>query len=188
VLGAGQSRTYELTATLPEAGPGGGSQNDVQGASTSVAYSWTAGEVTGSPDPTPPANPSPSTPAPGPPPPAASTPAAPLRLTITRVRHRIGHGHLVVWAHCNSACAISAHGRLHATGPAGGRAARLHLNSRARFAAGEQRLAVGLPPRLRRWLQADPAPARAKVRLSLSARNPAGERATAHRAVHVRVP
>jgi hypothetical protein len=182
VLGPGASRTYEFVATLPEAGSAG-AQNEVQGASVSVAYSWTAGEVTVGPEPAP-ARP-PSSPARTP---AGTTPtAAPLRLKITRVRHRTRHARLVVWARCSSACAIAAHGRLHARGPAGQRTTRLRPSLRPRFVTGEQRLSVRVPLKLRRWLQANPEP-RAKVRLSLSARNPAGERATARRAIRVRVP
>ncbi len=189
VLEPGASRTYEFTATLPEAGPGGGAQNDVQGASTSVAYTWTAGEVTASPAPAPPAGPAPGQPpSSAPVSPASTAPtAAPLRLKITRVRHRLRQGRLVVWARCNSACAIAARGRLRARGTGSQRAATLRPGSRPRFATGEQRLAVRVPPRLRRWLQASSGPLRANVRLSLFARSPAGERAAVHRVVYVRV-
>jgi hypothetical protein len=38
-LGGGGTRTYEFTATLPEGGEPN-FQNAVQGASTTVAYSW----------------------------------------------------------------------------------------------------------------------------------------------------
>jgi hypothetical protein len=188
VLEPGASRTYEFTAGLPTTGPAGGTQNDVQGASVSVAYSWTAREVTDTPEPAPPTSPAPGQPAPSPSSPAVSPPAAPLRLTITRVRHKISHGRLVVWARCSSACAIAARGRLRARGPAGHRTAQLRLGPRPRFTAGRQRLTVRVPPNLRHWLQAAPKPLRAKVHISLRARNPAGERATARRAVHVRLP
>ncbi len=188
VLEPGASRTYEFTVALPETDPGVGAQNDVQGASVSVAYSWTAGEVTAGREPAPPTGPVPGQRAPSPSPPATSPQVAPLRLTITHVRHRIRHGSVVIWARCNTTCAIAAHGRLRARRPAGQRAAKLHFNPRPRFAAGEQRLTVRIPHELRHWLQADPGPLRAEVHLSLSARNPAGERAAAHRAVRVRVP
>jgi hypothetical protein len=189
VLEPGASRTYEFTATLPETGPGGGAQNDVQGASVSVAYSWTAGEVTASPEPGSPAGPTPAVPpSSSPAVPAGTAPAvAPLRLTIARVRHRIRHGSVVVWARCNTACAIAAHGRLRARGPAGQRGAKLRLGPRPRFRVGKQRLTAPIPHKLRRWLQADPKPLQARVHLSLRARNPAGERATARRSARVRL-
>jgi hypothetical protein len=43
-LEPGQSRTYEFTATLPDSG-GADFQNEVQSASTTVAYAWTAEEA-----------------------------------------------------------------------------------------------------------------------------------------------
>jgi hypothetical protein len=43
-LQPGQARTYEFTATLPDSG-GTDFQNEVQSASTTVAYAWTAEEV-----------------------------------------------------------------------------------------------------------------------------------------------
>lgn len=186
-LQPGESRTYEFVATLPEAGPtGAGAQNDVQGASTSVAFAWTASEVAASPEP--PAQP--RAPASNPPaaPPGLEAPPAKLRLRITRVERRIRHGRIVVWARCNSACAIAARGRLDAGGPVGHRTAELRPGPRPKFVAGTQRLALRIPRQLRRWPRAHSRPPRARVRLSLSASNPAGERATARRSVQVRLP
>lgn len=185
----GESRTYEFVATLPEAGSADGTQNDVQGASASVAYSWTANEVTASPVPAP--HPSPS---PGQPPssspnaPVGSAPASPLRLTITRVRHTIRRGRLLVWARCNRSCAIAAKGRLRVKGPAGNRGARLHLVPRPHFAAGTQRLAIRVPHQLRHRLEASPSQLRVKARIALLARDSSGDRTAARRTVRVRQP
>jgi hypothetical protein len=46
ILQGGESRTYEFTATLPDDGEAS-FQNEVQGASTTVAYTWVAGEASG---------------------------------------------------------------------------------------------------------------------------------------------
>jgi hypothetical protein len=45
-LQPGEARTFEFTATLPDSG-GAEFQNEVQGASTTVAYAWTATEAGG---------------------------------------------------------------------------------------------------------------------------------------------
>lgn len=192
-LQPGASRTYEFLATLPEAGAVGGTQNDVQGASTSVAYSWTAAEVVATPEPTPPTAP-PPVPTPGQPQsnpssaPTSSTPAAsPLRLAITRVRRTIQHGRLIVWARCDTACSISAHGRLRALGLAGRDRAKLRLTSRSAFARGRQRLAIRISHRLRGWLEASPKPLRVIARLTLHARDRAGNRAAAQQTFRVRL-
>ena len=189
-LEPGASRTYEFVATLP-AGPG--AQNDVQGASTSVAYSWTAGEVVAGPDPGPGPTPSPG-PSPGQPPstsppgPAGPAPAAaaPLRLAITRVQHAIRHGRLLVWAGCDKPCAISVRGRLRARGVAGHRGAKLHLSFRHDYEAGTQRLPIRVPHALRRWLEANPDRLRLSARVALLARDPAGDQAAVRRALRVR--
>ena len=82
----GQSRSYEFVATLPEAGSAA-DQNHLQGASTSVAYSWTVAEAPPPADPKPPpADPPPAPRVPsGSPGPTYEPPAAdPLRLRVTR--------------------------------------------------------------------------------------------------------
>jgi hypothetical protein len=184
----GASRTYEFVATLPESGSAV-TQNEVQGASVSVAYAWTAGEATASPEPAPPVNPSPGQPPASSPPPTSAPPAAtPLRLTVTRVRRTLSHGRLLVWARCDMACRISAHGRLRARSDAGRRVAKLHLVPRSHPTAGTQRLRIRVPRQLRRWLETSPAPIQLKARLSLLARNQAGERAKARRTVPVCTP
>jgi hypothetical protein len=187
-LEPGASRTYEFVATLPA---GAGAQNDVQGASASVAYSWTAGEVGTGPGsgPAPSPTPSPAQPPSSAPPDAAgSAPpaAAPLRLTITRVRHAIRHGRLVIWARCDRACSVSVRGRLRARGVTGHRSAKLHLSPRHNYKAGRQRLPLRIPHKLRRWLAANPDRLHFSVRVALLARDPAGDQAALRRALRVR--
>jgi len=167
-LAAGASRTFEFVASLPEAGPAT-DQNSVQGASTSVGYSWTAGEV--------PASPAPSLSQP----PSGSDPAQPqLRLAITRVQRAIRHGRLLVWASCRSSCRIVASGRLQLSGAHTDTATKLRLKHRPRFLAGTQKLAIRIPHSLRQRLRADPR-LRLVARIVLRARNAAGETASARR-------
>jgi hypothetical protein len=182
-LEPGASRIYEFIATLPE---GPGAQNDVQGAGTSVAYSWTAGEVVTSPEPAP--TPSPGQPPSGSPPGlAGSAPAPPaLRLAIVRVRPRVRHGRILVRAGCDRACAISVRGRLRVRGASGHSGGKLRLSRQARFAAGTQRLSIRIPAHLRHLLRAHPGRLRAKVRIVLLGRDPSGARATARRTLRLR--
>jgi len=187
-VAAGATRTYEFVATLPESA-GSGTQNDVQGASASVAYVWTAGEVTAAPvGPTPPL-----APAPGQTPPnivpgsvqSAGAAPAPLHLKITRVRPTVRRGRLLVLARCDQTCTISGRGQLRARGSGGHRVARLHLRRRPRHVAGTQHLKIRLPGPIRRWLRAHPERLRAKVRIVLVARTPEGLTAKAQRAVRL---
>lgn len=180
-LEPGASRSYEFVATLP-AGPG--AQNDVQGAGTSVAYSWTAGEVVAGPNPAPSPEHPPSSSPPGP---AGSAPApAILRLAITRVRRTIHHGRLLILAHCDRACAIFARGRLRVRSASSHRRVRLSLARPPRFAAGTQRLSIRVPRHLRHWLRTHPELPPARVRLVLVARDPAGGLARAERTLRLR--
>ncbi|HEX5714203.1 MAG TPA: hypothetical protein VFX85_12900 [Solirubrobacterales bacterium] len=194
VVAAGGSRSFEFVATLPDAGPAG-DQNALQGASTSVGYSWTASEAPasteppGAPPPLPPgaAPPAPTSPGSGPsqPPTGGDAALPPLRLAITRVRRALRHGRLLVWAGCNSNCRIVARGRLRLRGPHTGRPARLRLARQPHFAAGTQRLAIRVPRTLRRQLQANPR-LHLVARIALRARNDAGETATARRTLRLR--
>jgi hypothetical protein len=184
-LEPGASRTYEFVATLPESE---GAQNDVQGASTSIAYSWTASEVVAGPGPEPTPSPTPDPtqpPASSSPGPAGSVPAG-LRLTITRVQRKISRGRLLVLAGCDRPCAISARGRLRVRSAGDHRRVKLSLSQPPRFAAGTQRLSIRVPRALRHWLRIHPDLPRVRVRLVLVARDPAGELATAKRSLRLR--
>jgi hypothetical protein len=190
-VAAGEARTYEFVATLPEGAAAGasGTQNDVQGASAGVAYSWIAGEVVPEPVPpsrplVPPPNQPPSSPAPG----GGAGPgaeSAALRLTITRVRRSVHHGRLLVTARCDRPCAISGRARLRARGGGGHRAAKLRLSPRPRYAAGAQRLEIRVPARVRPWLRTHSNGLRAKVRIVLRARDEVGQTAKARRTLRL---
>lgn len=183
-LAPGESRTFEFVATLPAAGPAAPADpNAFQAASTSVAYAWTASEVTeSSPGPIPSPSAPPAAPAvPGPP--AADAPplAAALRLSVTRIHRAIRGRRLLVRAGCDSSCAIAIRGRLRARGEAGRRGAKLQLTRRPRLAVGSQRLRIRIPAGLRRWLRKAPGQVRLTARVSFVARDAAGNRATARR-------
>lgn len=165
-LEPGAPRRFEFVATLPDAGPAG-SQNRVQGATTSVAYTWTAGEA-------PEQRPGGRRPGGGTPPPGESQPD-PLELAVTKVRHRIRHGRVLVWAACDRPCAIAVRGRLRARAGDERRSARVRLRAPA-FRQGPQRLRIKLPRRLRRWLASDPRHERVRVKATFLARDAAGER------------
>ncbi len=177
LVAPGRSRDYKFVATLPESGT---PQNDLQGASTSVTYSWTASEA---PVPTAPTEP-PAAPEPGYAPPTAAV--ATLHLAIARVRRALHHGRLVVWASCDSACAVSARGRLRARGPLGHRSAKLRLAGGGRYVSGTQRLRVRLPRGMRSWLEANPGELRLRARLLFHAHSADGAQATARRVLRVR--
>jgi hypothetical protein len=145
----------------------------VQGASTSVAYSWTADKV-----------PAEAAPRPSVPPAPAASPVA-LRVTLARVRRTIQHHRLLVWARGNAVCAIGVRGRLRVSGGGGHRAAKLHGSGRRRFSAGPRRLSIPIPRRLRSRLEAGGGEVRARARIVLAARGHSGERAIARRTVRL---
>lgn len=174
-------RSFEFVAALPEAGPAV-SQNEVQGASTMVSYAWTAGEPgegeKGGGG--------------GQPPSGADLPspvaADELDLVLTKVRHRIRGGHLLVWAHCDHPCAIAARGHLRARDEDDRRAARLRPVRRSSYKAGIQRLRIKLPRGLHRWLLEDPSRERARARIRLVAWDAAGDSDRVRRTLRLRSP
>lgn len=177
-LAPGESRSYEFVATLPAGPPETATQNDVQGASASVGYSWTAREATAAePEPTPAAR------APAAPPGGAPAGPGPLRLSITRVSQRLRHGRLLVWARCNRPCRISARGRLRARGA---QAAKLRPPRQSRLTGRVQRLAIRVPGRYRRALTASKPRVQISARVVLRARAGDGQTDTARRRVVLR--
>jgi hypothetical protein len=106
-LGGGGTRTYEFTATLPESGEPS-FQNAVQGASTTVAYSWVPSEA------------------------GREAPensggqqresnggvrgdGALLDLTVPRIKGSVRRGWLAAWTNCTMSCRLRVRGRLRAT-------------------------------------------------------------------------
>lgn len=192
-LAPGESHGYEFVATLPDGGrPPGPSDGDnaFQGASTSVRYSWVAGEEVPEPSPSSPARGSSSLPPPAltpPPAPPAVATSAPLRLRILKVGQSLRRGRLLVLARCDAPCKISGRGRFGHLGPAHrvrGRASRPLRPSRS--AGLRQRLHLRIPPRVLRLARVGASRRPLAVRVVLTARDRDGERASVHRLLRLR--
>jgi hypothetical protein len=189
-LEPGESRTFEFTATLPEVGTAT-ELNDLQGAATAVAYSWTAseageegGEETG-------------------------VPAAPIAggdggqlsgageitsgkelfdLTVPRIRRALRGGRLVARTDCSQTCRLYVRGRVRAKGAAGThRGARIHFARSRFYAPGARRLRVPIPRGLRRWLRETPGRERLRAKLRFVAVSKDGERDAVRKKVKLRV-
>lgn len=163
-LEPGTPRGFEFVATLPEDGATV-SQNSVQEASTSVAFAWEANEVG-------------EVETPG--------PADELDLVVTKVRHRIKAGRLLVWVRCDHACALAARGRLRVHDEDDRRAAKLRPFRRTQLEVGTQRLRIAVPRRLRRWLATDPSRERGRARVRIVAWDASGDRDRVRRSLRVR--
>jgi hypothetical protein len=185
-LEPGQTRSFEFRATLPDtASPAGaGGQNELQGASTSVAYSWTAAEAPALPpsEPEPEGSPSPPVPAP---PLEYIEPTSLLRVRIAKAPRRLRGSSLLVRVRCNSSCRVTLRGRLRLRDGDAIRTAKLRFKGR-RYRSGNQRLRVGVPRRLSAWARSQPGRSRGTARLVLTARGPGGEKAKAHRTLRLR--
>ncbi len=182
-LAPGASRTYEFVAALPESGTTSSAENSLQGASTSVAYSWTAA-------PAPAHGSSPSTPAP----PgrvaaptrssSASRPPSPFSVRILGHRDTLRNGRLIVWARCSQPCRIASQAELLAAGPHRPLRPTARHAQRRRFGARTRRLALRVP-------SPQPGPlaaATAKARIVVVAHNRTGERAAASKLLRLRSP
>lgn len=181
VLGPGETRRYELVATLPQRG---GDENAVQGARVSVGYTWTAREATVPPMAGASGGGDGGATA-GSPPTAA---AAPLTLRIKRVARRPRHGRLLVWARCNRPCRIGGRARFLAQRGHGARTAA-RPQPALPGTAGQplrvrQLLRFRLPARLMRLSEGKAH--RLQVRLALHARDGSGASATAKRQLRLR--
>ncbi len=178
-LAPGASRSYEFTAILPESGTAGASDNAVQGASTSVAYSWTAQTAPEIPIP-PTRGPSRSAPA------AAGSPPPPAkpRLSVRVVGHRrtLRNDRLIVWVRCNQACRVKSGARFLGVERPGRLRPTAQHAQRRRFGARTRRISLPVPNGLRRLLSA----ANPRVRVTVVARNRSGQRAKASKLLHLR--
>jgi hypothetical protein len=184
-LEPGASRRYEFVAALP-AGGAAADQNAVQGASVSIAYSWTATEAVDEEAPKPGSESSPG----GSPPPAPSPvpPADVLDLALTKAARRLHDGKLLVWARCDSPCAIAVGGRLKATAGRHRRGAKVSFAKLGHYLAGDQKLRIPVPAKLRRWLAAAPGKRRLRAKLAFTATDPLGGRAAVRRTLALRPP
>jgi hypothetical protein len=187
-LEAGEARTYEFAATLPEGPPT--VQNAVQGAATNVAYSWVATEVSEPEEPMKPeeengeppverkAEPSPSSGGNG----GGQyvVEAAPgngtLGLTVPKIRRFLSGARLVVWVGCDKACRLYVRGRMRATAAGTHRTVRIRLTRQGLLAPGVHRLRIPVPRALRRWMSEQPGRERLRARLRFVAVGTDGER------------
>jgi hypothetical protein len=189
-LTPGEARTFEFTATLPDGGEPD-VQNAVQGASTTVAYTWIAAEPTQSGGGAEegggglPGGGAGTGTSPGPD--SAGGRRAALSLTVPRFRRALRRGRLVVWANCDEPCRLSVRGRVRATTGGRHRSARVRFTQKRFVAAGPQRLRIPIPPRLRRWLRHEPPPRRLRARLRFIAVGTDGRRAAVRKTVPLRV-
>lgn len=170
-LAPGASRSYEFTVTLPASA----SDNAFQGASVSVAYSWTAQEA----------------PAAVPSPPVASPPTAGLRAAppppqlsahLVGYRATLRNGRIITWVHCNKACRVGAYASFLTPRLPGKLPATAHHAQQRRFGARTRRLAVKLPgPKLRLLSGIE-----ATARIVVVARSRGGERTETSALLHLR--
>ncbi|HEY2055263.1 MAG TPA: hypothetical protein VGH14_15125 [Solirubrobacterales bacterium] len=179
-----EARTFEFTATLPESGAPN-FQNAVQGASTTVAYSWIAEEANG------------HVPAPSPAPGAVSggqgetnagVPSQPalLALTVPRVRRALRSGRLIVWTNCDETCRLTVRGRILASAGGNHRSAKVRLAMKRFGAPGVQQLRIPIPRGLRRWLRQAPPPKRLRAMLTFIAVGVDGQRDVVRKKVRLR--
>jgi hypothetical protein len=195
-LAGGEARTYEFTATLPEGGEPS-FQNAVQGASTTVAYSWVASEVdeeevgTGGM-------------------PTEEEHRAPessggnggqsegnggvrgegalLDLTVPRIKGSVSRGRLTVWTNCTMSCRLRVRGRLRATSATTGtrRVARVRWTLKAAYPPGPHRVRLRIPRSMHTWMRATPGPERLRARLRFTAIGLDGERDAVRKVVLLR--
>jgi hypothetical protein len=186
-VAGGEARTYEFTATLPEGGEPS-FQNAVQGASTTVAYSWGASEAAGE---------GPESRGEGESGGGGRTPptverrvaenkdagdqsegnggargeVALLKLTGLRIKGSVRRGRLTAWTNCTMSCRLQVRSRLRATSTTTGarRAAKARWASKAVYAPGPHRVRLRIPGSMRAWVRATPGPERLRARLRFTA-------------------
>jgi hypothetical protein len=214
-LQPGEARTFEFTATLPDAGEAS-FQNAVQGASTTVAYAWIAeesgegGEEEGEEK-------EEGGKEPGGGEEGGKVPGggesgggssggggtggdsngnggaggvagqkAVLELTVPKVRRALRAGRLVVWTSCDEACRLTVTGRLRASAAGHHRGARISFAQKRLAAAGPQRLRIPIPRKLRAWLRHQPPPRRLRAKLRFTATGSDGQRDVVRKKLRLR--
>jgi hypothetical protein len=203
-LEGGEARTFEFTATLPDSGDTA-VDNEVQGASTTVAYSWVAeeagevepgeeeggGEKPGEESPGGGGGESPGGPsydpggtAPGG---GVSPASAKLDLTVPKVKSRLRRGRLVVWTHCDETCRVTVRGRISASNGLGRRrVAKVRFTAKGYYAAGGKRLRIHVPRGMRHWLKVTPGRKRVRVKIRVTAVGTDGQRDIVKKTVRLR--
>jgi hypothetical protein len=193
-LADGEARTYEFIATLPEGGEPS-FQNAVQGASTTVAYSWAASEAGGTEEE-----------GGGPPPEEEQrAPGSPgggqaegnggvrgqvalLDLTVPRIKGSVRRGRLTAWTNCTMPCRLQVRGRLRATSVTNGtrRVARVRWTSKAVYPPGPHRVRLRIPRSMRAWMRDTSGPERLRARLRFTAVGLDGETDGVRKTVRLR--
>jgi hypothetical protein len=202
-LAGGEARTFQFTATLPEGGEPS-FQNAVQGASTTVAYSWVASEAgeqeseirgegeSGG----------------GGAPPAEEHRAAGngnagsqsegnggvrgevalLKLTVPRIKGSVKRGRLTAWTDCTMSCRLQVRDRLRATSTTTGtrRVAKARWGSGAVYPPGPHRVRLRIPRSMRAWMRATSGPERLRALLRFTAVGLDGERDGVRKVVRLR--
>lgn len=190
-LAAGAARTYEFTATLP-AGGEPTFQNAVQGASTTVAYSWVATEVReeapSSEEPrggsgTAGGNPSDQTAGNG----GGRAEGARLVLAVPRIKGSRRRGRLTAWTDCSMSCRLRVRGRLRARSTTTGtrRVARVRWRGSSFYAPGPHRVRLRIPRSMRSWMRETPGREPLRARLRFTAVGIDGERGVVRKTVRL---
>ena len=191
-LEGGEARTFEFIATLPDSGSTA-VDNQVQDASTTVAYSWIAAETRGggekqgggeepAPNEEERAGGSGTSPGGG-----VSPAVAKLDLTVPKVKSSLRRGRLVVWTHCDETCRVTVRGRISASNGLGRRrVAKIRFTAKSFHAAGGQRLRLRIPRGLRHWLKVTPGHQRVRAKLRVIAVGTDGQRDVVKKTVKLR--
>jgi hypothetical protein len=203
-VAGGEARTFQFTATLPEGGEPS-FQNAVQGASTTVAYSWVASEAAGE---------GPESRGDGESGGGGRTPptverrvagngdagsqsegnggvrgeVAPLKLTVPKIVGSVRRGRLTAWTNCTMSCRLQVRGKLRATSTTTGtrRVAKARWGSGAVYPPGPHRVRLRIPRSMRAWMRATPGPERLRARLRFTAVGLDGERDVVRKEVRLR--
>jgi hypothetical protein len=214
-LQGGETRTYEFTATLSDGGEPS-FQNAVQGASTTVAYTWVATE---------PGEGEPEEPGGGEEPEGGEeegggsgggggeTPrqddrgggdtsgggqaagnggvrgeGALLSLIVPRVKGSIKRGRITAWTNCSMSCTLSIRGRLRARSTTAGtrRVARVRFEGKTVYAPGPHRIRLRIPRAMRAWMRETPGPERLRARLRFTAVGLDGERDVVRKTIRLK--
>ena len=186
-LKPGDSRTYEFVATLPDGAPS--AQNGLQSASITVAYSWSAEEVSdggggvenrGVP-PAGAGGPGGGT-VPGP------QPGPALDLTVPKILPKLTGGSLVTYVNCTASCRISVRGKLRATAHGHHHTAKVHFDPKRTYTRGLKKMRIPIPRGLRNWLRRMPPPQKLQAKLRFEAIGTAGGQDAVKKTVQLRVP
>jgi hypothetical protein len=181
VMEPGEGRSYRLTLTLPDTGPGG-RDNAVQGSSVTIDWAWATESVGGPPAATPTATP-PGPAPPGPAPTAVPQPPLPVRVAprlTLRIPHQrvLGTRGISMYGSCDRPCRVTFTARVRTAPLARAKAKTLmrgrvfrRLGTKRRLPGGaaERRIGLRLTPRAVRTLK-QTMHRRARVAVVIAAR------------------